>query len=179
MSLYKEPDKIKLFVAMLSNPLKNTEEVGKAVMSLQDAFGEVDYKSKWFPFDDTDYYEKEMGKNLQRMFLSFKKLYSPEILTEAKIKTNALERENNDAYSNRKVNLDCGYLDFYKVVLASVKYGGQKIYLSKGIYADMVLYYIKGKFEPFFWTFPDFKDSRYNQVLTDIRNNYKKQIRNL
>ncbi len=178
MSLYQKPDKVKYFIAMLSNPHHNTEDVGKAVTGLQNAFGEIDYKSKWFPFEITNYYENEMGKGLKRMFLSFESLYSPEKLSEAKITTNDIERRGG-LDVNRKVNLDCGYMDYYKVVLASVKYGGQKVYLTKGIYADIVLYYRKGLFEPFFWTFPDFKDNRYNQVLLDIRNIYKQQMKSI
>jgi hypothetical protein len=78
---------------------------------------------------------------------------------------------------NRTVNLDPGYLDYYKVVLASAKFGGQKIYMRDGIYADMTLIHFKGKWESFAWGFPDFKSGIYDEVLSTIRNLYKAQAK--
>lgn len=75
------------------------------------------------------------------------------------------------------VNLDVGYLDFHKLVLASAKYNGQKIYLDQGIYADPTLYFEGGQFHAFENTFPDFKSNTYHEVFLKIRNTYKAQIK--
>lgn len=162
--------------AVLSNPFEYNKEIDSCLNILSERYGEIDYQSKWFPFDITDYYENEMGTGLMRCFISFKPLYSPKHLADFKIYTNNVEQSFSQK-GDRCVNLDCGYMDYFKLVLASVKYGGQKIYLDKGIYADMILYYQKGVFEPFFWTFPDFKDLRYNNILCEIRTKYKKQMK--
>jgi hypothetical protein len=77
----------------------------------------------------------------------------------------------------RVVNLDAGYLDHNKVILASAKEAGQKVYLDKGIYADLAGRYKNGKYQPFEWSFPDFKDGRYDQELCEIRAIYLRQFK--
>ena len=77
----------------------------------------------------------------------------------------------------RTVNCDAGYLDHNKVVLASAKEAGQKVYLDKGIYADLAGRYKNGAYRPFEWSFPDFKDGRYDKELLAIRALYLKQLR--
>ncbi len=69
-------------------------------------------------------------------------------------------------------------MDYHKIVLASAKFGGQKIYIGKGIYADMTLWYEKGHYKSFPWTFLDFKDGLYEKVFLRIREIYKGQNRN-
>jgi len=64
-------------------------------------------------------------------------------------------------------------------VLASVKFGGQKVYLHNGIYADMTLVVYRGKWEAFQWGFPDFKSGLYDQTLFEIRDLYKSQVKSL
>ena len=114
-----------------------------------------------------------MGKNIFRLFVSFKKLISPEEIVESKLLSNKIENELA-IDGKRKINLDPGYMDYHKIVLASAKFGGQKIYIAKGIYGDLTLYYKKG-WKPFDWGFPDFKSGIYNDYLLHIRTLYKKQ----
>jgi len=64
-------------------------------------------------------------------------------------------------------------MDVCKVILASAKYNGQKIYLTDGIYADPTLHYEKGHFHPYPWSFPDFKTGQYERTFTRIRELYK------
>lgn len=79
--------------------------------------------------------------------------------------------------SNRQVNIDIGYLDDNKVVLASCKRAGQKIYLADGIWADFIARYKYGRYHTFEWSFPDFKDGRYNDDLVKMRAIYLTQLR--
>lgn len=166
---------VKLFVATLHAP---DAPLHQAIGSLTERWGEIDFMSEDFPFQATNYYEAEMGNTLLRRFYSFAKLIGPEEIVAAKLFTNSVEdrfRKND----GRTINLDPGYLDFYKVVLASVKFGGQKIYLQNGIYADMTLVMFKGKLESFAWGFPDFKSGAYDAVLFAIRDLYKAQVREI
>ncbi|MFO7841069.1 MAG: DUF4416 family protein [Fidelibacterota bacterium] len=143
---------------------------------LENVFGKQDLQSNVYAFDFTDYYEEEMGKQLLRVFISCEKLIRPENLPEIKLLTNVLE-EKTKKDEGRVVNLDPGYLDMDKFILASAKYAPQKIYLDKGIYADPALYYYKRSFHPYDWSFPDFRSAAYNTFFSVVRENYKKQLR--
>jgi len=166
---------VKFFVITLH---RDPEIVQTALTSLQQEFGKADFVSEDFPFEVTSYYENEMGANLMRRICSFERLITPDLIAEAKRFTNNLE-EQFRSEKGRQINLDPGYLDYYKVVLASTKYGGQKIYLANGIYADMTLVMYKGKWESFDWSFPDFRSGLYAQVLSRIRDLYKTQVKAL
>ena len=61
------------------------------------------------------------------------------------------------------------------MVLASFKFQGQKIYLGSRVWADLTLYYRKGGWSVFEWTFPDFKAGLYDKTLLEIRRIYKQQ----
>ncbi|NIR47226.1 DUF4416 family protein [candidate division KSB1 bacterium] len=93
-----------------------------------------------------------------------------------KTETNKIE-ERLLVDGKRKVNLDPGYMDYNKVILASAKYNSQKIYLGRGIYADPTLWYEKGEFEPYPYSFPDFKTKMYSSVFLHIRALFKGQRR--
>lgn len=147
-----------------------------AIADAENTFGTVDLISIDFTFDITNYYEYEMGTPIYRRFVSFNKLLGPGFLTSAKLLTNAIE-DKLLIEGLRKVNLDVGYIDYDKVVLASAKYGIHKIYLSQGIYADLALHYAKGQFQPYEWAFPDFKRPAYSSFFLRMREIYKRQIR--
>ena len=119
-------------------------------------------------------YLLEIGSPIFRLFVSFDQLIHPKDIARIKIETNKIE-EQLSVQGKRKVNLDSGYMDYDKVVLASAKYNGQKIYLDHGIWADLTLHYEKGRYDPYPWSFPDFKKGIYNEVFLKIRERYKIQ----
>ena len=77
----------------------------------------------------------------------------------------------------RQINIDPGYLDLFKVVLATHREGGQRIAVAPDIYADPLLRFDNGKWNAFSWTFPDFKSGTYDAELTDLRNRFKLQVK--
>jgi hypothetical protein len=166
-----DPEPVKLIHGILYS---NEQLLCKAKKRLIELFGKIDYSSPTFPFNLTGYYKEEMGSSIHRIFISHESLIHPKQLAEIKIITNHIEDELA-IESNRNVNIDAGYMDVCKVVLASGKYNGQKIYLDLGIYADLTLYYEKGKFFHYPWSFPDFRSGEYNRAFLMIRERYKVQ----
>lgn len=168
-----DPQPVKLFIAAL---FSDDSLLQRALELSEHLFGTIDYRSEHFLFDVTDYYNAEMGSPIYRQFISFTPLVNPGQLAAIKIRTNTIE-DSLAQHNDRKVNLDISYMDYHKVVLASAKFNGQKIYLDEGIYADPTLYYRKGAFHPYDWSFPDFKASdRYYNSLLEIRRIYKEQL---
>jgi hypothetical protein len=169
------PDPVKVFVALLYSPAADLET---ARQRMTRAWGAIDYAGKAVPFTATDYYEAEMGERLARSIISFEELARPEDLPLLKLTANEIETALS-VNGRRTVNLDVGYLDIHKVVLASGKYDAQKVHLARGIYADLVLRYSRGEFHPFDWTFPDFRQGRYDADLLEVRERYKRRLRAL
>jgi hypothetical protein len=167
------PEAVKYFVAVLWT---TADALTDARNLLQGEFGTIDFQGPDRAFDRSDYYESEMGPNLQRRLIAFAELRGPDELAQAKRRCIVIEAKLASPHG-RRVNLDVGYLDHNKIVLASVKAAGQKIYLCDGIYADLVARYADGRYQPFPWTFPDFKDGRYDAELGELRQMYLRQIK--
>ncbi len=169
------PEPVKLFMGILYSDAALLE---KALSLLVEECGEIDFESPNFEFTISDYYKEEMGGPISRKFISFLELISPKDLAQIKIDTNQIEEELM-VVGKRKVNLDPGYMDYNKVVLASAKFNAQKVYLDHGIYADPTLWYEKGRFEPYPFAFPDFKTDLYEKTFLHIRALYKGQVQEL
>ncbi|MFQ5867687.1 MAG: DUF4416 family protein [bacterium] len=178
MSKIKKTLPVKLIMGMIS---PNLGFFGQVTQILVEKFGPVDLKSSVFNFDKTDYYKEEMGENLKRQFLSFHALIEPKELVEVKLFTNSLEEKfslSRDKPS-RLINLDPGYLDCTKLILASTKDSPNRIYLREGIYAEITLYFSQGTFKFRPWTFPDYRTREYIELFNHIRKLYISQRRNI
>src|SRR5262245_1294348 len=132
MGTPREPKPAKYFVALLSS---SQELLITVEADLTSFLGEIDGRSDVLAWGASTFYQKEMGEGLLRRFLSFSNLRSPEDLAAIKLQTQRIEERYRDPVSSgRRVNLDPGYLDAFKVVLASTKNASQRIYLHSGIY---------------------------------------------
>lgn len=168
MSVPAPPRPAKLLVGFFLARQTLAEAV---IAHLEDLYGPVDLVSPWLAFDYTDYYEREMGRPLYRRLVAFKDLIDQERLPDIKHQTNALEaawvRDGR-----RRVNIDPGYLLLERLVLATGKNFSHRIYLRRGIYADLTLIYRKGRFESLPWTYPDYGDARLQDFLFKVRQKY-------
>ena len=149
----------------------------KAKNILRKEFGKIDYESQALAFIHTDYYETELGKNLKRKFISFQNLIQPQNLPKIKITTNTIEKKIS-RNGMRSINIDPGYLDMAKLILASTKDYKHRIYLNKGIYAEITLFYQNKSFTGWVWTYPDYKSADYIRIFNQIREIYVEQIKN-
>jgi hypothetical protein len=136
------------------------------------AWGPVPLESPRFDFMETAYYEPTMGAGLQKCFFAFERLIDPATLVERKIETNAWESEyakSEEHVEPRPLNLDPGYLAPGKLVLASTKDHAHRIYLSRGIYAEVTLYYKDRRWQAREWTFPDYRREDYHEFFRACR----------
>lgn len=170
MPPFREADPVAIFAGLIFN---GPAAWRKALSMMADRWGPVDLLSAEMPFDLTDYYTNEMGPALRRRLVSFAALRSPAALPGLKHEAIDLERGLAAPSGARTVNIDVGYLDLHRVVLASTKERPQKLYLEKGIWADLTLRFSQGRFQTFPWTFPDFADGRYDSFLSRLRERYK------
>jgi hypothetical protein len=150
----------------------------RAEERLVELYGPLDLSSPLFEFVFTDYYEKEMGRNLKRRFLSFANLIPPEELSEIKIQTNTLEQEIREEMkaSQRIVNLDPGYLTGSALIMATAKDFAHRIPLRHGIYAHLEFLFGKKDVRKLSWTYPDYETEGYQTFFLDVKRAYLSQI---
>jgi len=175
MGTMQTPAPVKLFVGLLTSI---PAMIPRAEERLAAVFGAVDARSEIFPFDLTHYYDASMGSPIYRAFFSFASLIEPSAIADIKIRTNEMEAAfaaEQDSVQ-RPVNLDPGYIELSKIVLASTKNFYHRILISRGIYAEVTLHFEKAAWRPFPWTFPDFRTDRYHAFFLSLRELYRKQM---
>ncbi len=146
------------------------------VENLMERFGEVDIVSEWMSFDQTSYYEPEMGAPLFRRMMAFETLIQQSELSQVKLFANEIEKQYADN-GKRLVNIDPGYLLLERFVLATGKNFAHRIYIGKEIYADLTLVFRKGRFESLPWSFPDYAGDRVQAFLMRAREKYTRDLK--
>lgn len=159
----------KLICGMISS---RREWLAEAAECLAAALGPIELASQIMDFDFTHYYDAESGSPLLRQFVAFARPFDPAGLADAKHRTNAIEADfarRHGPLPARPVNLDPGYLEASKLVLASMKNFAHRVYLQRGVYAELTLQFRHGTWAPLDWTFPDYAAGRYNPFLSAVR----------
>jgi hypothetical protein len=139
--------------------------------------GEVALESPRFRFVETDYYDEEMGRGLQKTFFAFRRLVPPDALVAAKLQSNAAEQQfaaTSGLAEARPLNLDPGYLSESKFLLASTKDHAHRVYLGQGIYAEITLRFRHHAWQPWDWTYPDYRRRDYRDFLAACRDEYRR-----
>lgn len=164
---------VKLIVGLLSNQEKIFLDVRSV---LEKKFGPVDLESKVMEFTYTDYYEKELGHNIKRIFVSFNNLLQGEDLFKIKMWSRTIEKRFSEQ-NRRLVNIDPGYVTYSKLVLFTTKDYSHRVYLNKGIFVEVALKFSGNTFAPYPWTYPDYRTGGYIAFFNRVRERYKQQLR--
>lgn len=170
MGTVRQPTNVKLFCAILlapEIPLQEVEDV------LERFYGSIVLRSLALPFTQTTYYEREMGPALTRIYVAFAPCIPPDALAAIKHNTNHLETRWVTSEGQRRINLDPGYLDLAKVVLATTKDHSHRLYIGNGIFAEVTLRYKHKVFHPWEWTYPDYRLSTTLAFFQQLRDLYR------
>lgn len=167
-------EKEKLILAILYTDASFAEQI---IHELQAQFGACDLISPSYCFSEiSPYYDAEMRGKVFRKLMSFTQCRNPQELAEIKCYTNALE-QSVSLEGNRCVNLDPGFVSCGRLSLATTKNAGHRIPLRDGIYAELTLFYARGAWHPFPWTYMDFKLPQVHDFLLEVRRIYMRQRR--
>jgi hypothetical protein len=120
----------------------------------------------------SDYYRAEMGPQLWRQYLALDALMAPDDLADLKRLTNALEARWRGP-AGRAVNIDPGYLDLLRVVLASTKDAAHRVAIAAGLYAEATLHFVHGRFQPWPYTYPDYAGDDALDFFTRAREQWR------
>lgn len=165
-----EPEK--LICAVL---YRDRTDADAAVAELTARFGAVDCSMEPYCFSElSHYYDREMDGTVRRLQLSFADCRDPADLAAIKLFTNAVEQHYAVA-GNRRVNLDPGFVNPGRLTLATTKNAGHRIPLHDGIYAELTLFYARGAWNAFPWTYMDFRLPAVQAFLSDVRRIYMQQ----
>jgi hypothetical protein len=171
MGSVQTPESVKLFTGIFSRDPGVFPVIQKR---LERTFGKIDFQSPIISFAHTDYYREEFGDDLKRQFFTFQKPASPEGMYKVKLITNRLEARYAKQ-GKRTVNIDPGYVALSKVVLLTTKDFTHRLYLAKGIYAEVTLFFQNKTFNPWPWTYPDYKTKGYIDLFNAMRQRFHQE----
>ena len=163
-----EPEK------MIIGVIYNDKEVfSEAMRILTDKFGETDLCCEEFSFSDdfSTYYDEELGGKGMRRIYSFKTMVDPAKQAEIKEFTNDIEKKFSSEHG-RLINLDPGFINHGRLMLATTKNAGFRIPLKNGIYTELTLFYARGGWHKFPWSYRDYQSERVQNFLTEVRKIY-------
>lgn len=164
---------VKLVCSLLAADLSWLARGREAV---EKRFGRIDLASAPTPFRFSSYYEKELGPGPVRQYVSFERSVLPSALAAIKLATNRMEKMLSEG-GIRRVNLDPGYLDLSKLVLASTKDASYRVCLGRGISAQATLSFRQGSFRPWEFTYESYRDPVSIDFFNRVRALYRRGIK--
>lgn len=119
-----------------------------------------------------DYYQKEMGYPLRRIFLLTHDKFPRESLLSVKLMSLNWEKQWS-SQGKRQVNVDVGLLNLENFILATTKIYSHRIFLGQNIFADLTYQFQNKKCIPLPWTYPDYLDQEKMDFFLENRGRLK------
>ncbi len=175
MGALKEFEKEKLIIGVIYS---DKDVLDKALAMLTDEFGEVEDMCEEFSFSEefSSYYDEELGGEGLRRIYSFKELADASRQADIKTRTNEIEGIFS-VDGKRRINLDPGFINHGRLMLATTKNAGFRIPLKDGIYTELTLFYARGEWHKLPWTYRDYQSKHVQDFITSVRNKYLAQRR--
>ena len=173
MSRPQVPPPAKLICGMFA---RDVGLLFRAADALSRRYGVIDWQSPVLPFEHTRYYAGEFGPDLKRVFFAFSNLVEQGGLAEIKREAFRLERELSKE-GRRQVNIDPGLLTAERLVLATGKNFTHRIYIGRGVFADLTLIFKGGFFRPLPWTYRDYASDEALTFWVRVRSAYIDELK--
>ena len=159
-----EPEKLIMGVIFCEDSI-----LDEAMAQLKERFGECDAVCEEFSFSEefSTYSDEELGGEGRRRIYSFERLVDPAL--EARFSVDG----------QRKINLDPGFINHGRLMLPTTKATGFRVPLARGIHTELTLFWARGGWNDFPWSYRDYKSARVKAFLTDVRRTYLRQRKEL
>jgi len=172
-----KPQPVKLIIGVLGADERCLAAAREAIIA---EFGPADAASDTWTFDHTQYYREQAGEHILRQFVSMESLIGPGELAGIKHRTNGVEQTLAGELATpvpRPVNLDPGYIEPSKLVLASTKNFSHRIYIGECMYAEVTLSYSRGAWVVYPYTFSDYRQEKYHAFFSRARSRLVRQLK--
>ena len=113
----------------------------------------------------SQYYSKEMGSNLSRIFFLSAESFPREFLLATKILSLSWEDQWR-VDGNRMVNVDIGFLTAENFLLGTTKNYSHRVYMGQNIFSDLTYYFHQGELQTLPWTYPDYLDDQKKEFFS-------------
>ena len=126
------------------------------------------------------YYSKEMGDEslLQRDFIIFHNLMPKNSLIELKELCQSLEFPSSEEIK-RTLNLDFGLLSLENFLLATGKSFSHRVYLDRGVFAELTYQADGSHYQTLPWTYPDYNHQSVIEFFEAGRHYLKTLLKDL
>lgn len=125
------------------------------------------------------FYDDEMGTGLTKELVAIEQFADPAGLADWKTTTNDWEHEyaeSADHEETRPLNLDPGYVTQAKLVLATIKDRDHRLYLKDGIFAEVTLNFMGGRWVHHRWTYPDYRTDSVAEFAMRCRDRLRSHL---
>ena len=173
MSELTNPVKANLTVSVM---FRDADLLAEIRSILEKKYGRIDMISNTYDFSSiSPYYDPEMGNEIKKIIFSFKKTVQRDILANVKLFCVKIEQKYSQN-GKRLVNLDPGLLTLENFILATGKNYSHRIYLKKGVFAEVTLMFgKKNVIKELPWTYRDYLYEPARSFLLSVRENYREK----